>query len=216
MEVRKNDHENLVDEAHGIPFRECRYVASRLQPHDKMDLAVKNLNIHGTFEVEDLPSSDAVLLLVLERHTGSSLVSFQSFAFPASRNNKEAQLAVIDAFKASGTGSVTVKARLKMEDHIKAKEKQTVSRRVEQLSFNRVYAIEEGTYDASVGDAERHVLKLEKNQNYVVLRTGDAELGAAQSLVVFPDAELKNLGRGMASPGMLIMVMSAALSSVLL
>ena len=32
----------------------------------------------------------------------------------------------------------------------KKKEKQTVSKRIEQLNFNRVYAVEEGNYDASL------------------------------------------------------------------
>jgi len=206
MMVRKNDQEDLVESKQGISFRECRYVASQLQPHDRLDLEVKDQEIHGTFEVGELPTSDAVLLLVLERHVGSSLVSFQSFAFPTSHDTKEAQLAVIDAFRLPGSGSADTKARLKMEDHIKAKEKQTVSRRVEQLNFNRVYGIEEGTYDASVGETARRVLKLERNQNYVVLRTGDPGFGEAESLVVFPDAELKSHACGFALPGVMSFV----------
>merc|ERR1712217_141284 len=88
-----------------------------------------------------------------------------------------------------------------MEDHISGKEAQTVSKRIEQLNFNHVYAIEEGSYDATIKDRvnenlevrSRKVLKLKKNQNYVILRTGE-EGHFEESLMVFPDDMQQSAG----------------------
>jgi len=192
--VRKNAATLLADSSHALAFKQCHYVSERVQPGDKLDFAVQGSGVSGAFEVGDLPKTDAVLLLVLERRDGDTpLVTFSSLAFPQRSGGDEAQLAVIDAFR--GNPSVP---HLKMEDHITGAEKQTVSKRVEQLAFNRVYAIEQGLYDASVADHEREPaaqatlerlttknLKLEKGQNYVVLRTGDDSTG--ESLTVFPE-----------------------------
>jgi hypothetical protein len=197
--VSKNE-KAVTDSSHGIGFRECRYIASTVRPKDKLDLTLADLDIHGMFEVGELPTTDAVLLLVLEKRTGSALVSFKSFAFPSgSSTGSEAQLAVIDAFH--GNSSVP---HLKMEDHLESKgQRDVVSRRIEELAFNRVYAVEEGTYDASMPDQAnqkntRHTLKLARGQNYVLLRTGDDILRQPESLVVFPDVELRSLASPLA------------------
>lgn len=199
--VRKNVADVLADSGHALGFKQCRYISERVQPGDKLDFAVQGSGISGTFEVGELPNTDAVLLLVFERRDDKTpLVTFSSLAFPQTSGNEDAQLAVIDAFR--GNSSMP---HLKMEDHITGEEKQTVSKRVEQLAFNRVYAIEQGAYDASVAEHEREpeeekklerstvkALKLVKGQNYVVMRTGDDSTG--ESLTVFP--ELLNSGAG--------------------
>jgi len=190
MDVRQ-DGKVLAGGHDAIPFSECRYLTTRVKPHDKLDLTLQGQELHGTFEVGELPSTDAVLLLVPERRPGSAVVSFQSFAFPTSTNGKDAQLAVIDTFKSNGTAP-----HLQVEDHMTGKEEQTVSKRIEQLNFDRVYSVEAGVYDASVGQgvsSRRGALKmlnLQQDQNYVVLRTGDDEGNFPESLVVFPDTPL--------------------------
>ena len=37
----------LADENHGIAFRECRYISSHVQEHDKLDLMLKDIEVHG-------------------------------------------------------------------------------------------------------------------------------------------------------------------------
>lgn len=189
MLVEKNRAEALADKEHAISFKECRYLKGRLQAQDRLDLMLRDIEVKGTFEVGELPSTDAVLLLVLEKRPGSPMISFQSFAFPSSSEGNDAQLAVIDTYRGNSSAP-----HLKMEDHITGKEAQTVSKRIEQLNFNHVYAVEEGTYDAFVNDkldealakSTKKVLKLAKSQNYVVLRTGEQD-HFAESLVVFPE-----------------------------
>lgn len=206
----------IITADHGIAFRECRYVDNmHLQQRDKLSFEVEQTGISGTFQVGELPNTDAVLLLVLEkRDTWSKLVSFQSFAFPkvSGQSQKDAQVAIIDTFRGNSTRPL-----LKMEDHITEKEKQTVSRRVELLNFNRVYAIEEGRYDASINDnlseeetsslttkASRMMLHLAHGENYVVLRTGDGS--HEQGLTVFPSFKANSAGFGPGLMAFLLMV----------
>lgn len=181
VSVKKNSHESL-EGGDVIPFRQCRYLQGQVEKKDQLEFSVQDIEMHGTFEVGELPSSDAILLLVVEKRANSPMVAFQSFAFPSSGERKEAQIAVINALE----GNAGAVPKLTMEDHIEAKESQTVSKRIEQLSFNRVYSVEEGKYDASIAENSKQVVKLVKNKNYVLLRTGGN--GFDESLVVFPSA----------------------------
>jgi len=216
LHVTKNSGEVLVDDDHKLEYGQCRYVPTHVAAQDKLDFALENDGVHGSFEVGNLPAADAVLLLVLEkRASGSAVVSFKSFAFPTERDpsSNEAQLAVIDAFRGNSSAP-----HLKMEDHINDKPKATMSKRVEQLSFDRVYAIEEGVYDASVlehlqqaNTTVKRVLKLVKGQNYVLLRTGDTDSHKPQALVVYPNADAHSAAhRGSILPTLLMSLMALA------
>lgn len=204
MVVKQNGESLLNHEQNGLAYRDCKELTANVQQKDKLDFTIEGLGIQGTFEVGELPNTDATLLLVVEKRDAKTpLVAFQSFSFPVRAAGTVAQLAVIDTYKGTST-----MPHLKMEDHIIAsKEKRAVSKRSEQLNFNRIYAIEEGTYDASISDhipdataksvglveeqvSAKKVLHLTKSQNYIVMRTGD-DKQFPQSLVVFPP-ELKS------------------------
>merc|ERR1719217_1623772 len=87
-----------LEGASTLGFQECRYVAKEVLAKDKVDFEIESAGIQGTFEVGDLPDSDAVLLLVMQKRDGhSALMSFQSFAFPMNPHSDEAHIAVIDA-----------------------------------------------------------------------------------------------------------------------
>merc|ERR1719253_211858 len=216
--IKKNENELLADENEPLSFRECRYLKGQVQEHDRLDLGLRDQELHGTFEVGALPPNDAVLLLVLEKREGSVLMGFQSFAFPSHGDDKDAQLAVIDTFKGNASAP-----HLKMEDHITGKEKQTVSKRIEQLNFNRVYAVEEGNYDASIADKSRgsaeleHVLEqstkqalhLSRSENYVILRTGGASTEFPEGLTVYPQTPMPMSGASRFATAGLALVLSA-------
>jgi len=193
--IMRNGKEVLPGERTAIGYQECRYIPAKIQTHDRLEFGVRDFEVEGSFEVGLLPSSDAVLLLVLEKHTGSSMISFQSFAFPKSTDRREAQLAVINAF--SGNSSAP---HLKMEDRVSGKEVKMVAKRIEELNFNRVYSVEAGEYDASIEGSDhkgepttereverkaKKVVKMAKSENYVILRTGGGDF--EESLVVFPE-----------------------------
>merc|ERR1719235_2540926 len=79
-------------------FQECQYSKAEILPKDKIDFEIESAGIKGTVEVGDLPDSDSVLLLVVQkRDAHSSLMAFQSFAFPMNPKSEEAHIAVIDA-----------------------------------------------------------------------------------------------------------------------
>jgi len=185
-----------------IAFQECRYTPSKVQAQDRLDFDLRDAEVRGTFEVGDLPNSDAVLLLVLEKRDASPMMSFKSFAFPSAEGRDDAQLAIINTFK----GNMT-EPHLEVEDHVVSapatKGKKTPPSRSEWLNFNSVYSVEPGSYDMRVADrgagkAGRAPkdLRLAKGTNYVVLRT--AESGAPDSgdaLIVYPEAPLPSSAR---------------------
>lgn len=169
----------------GVAFNECRYVEGAVKEKDKIDFSFDKLGIEGTFEVGELPMVNALLLLIVQkRDERSQLLSFQSFAFPTTSGENDAQIAVIDTFK-STTGQ---KPKLRMEDHRNESAKQKSARRVEELFFNRVYAIEPGYYDMFIPDNKKPTsIHLNKGEDYVVLRTGDGNHYAV-NLVAFPNS----------------------------
>merc|ERR1719498_1581036 len=72
-----------LEGAASVPFQSCQYVSQELLARDKLDFELSEAGIQGTFEVGDLPDSNSVLLLVVQKRDGHSpLMSFQSFASP--------------------------------------------------------------------------------------------------------------------------------------
>merc|ERR1719240_1991206 len=125
----------------GLAFQQCTYAPANVLSKDKLDFTLSDAGIEGTFEVGELPQTDSVLLLVLQkRDSHSPLMAFQSFAFPLNSGKDEAHVAVIDASAGSS------KAHLKISDVPKPNAKALT----EELSFNRIYALEQGQYDVSV------------------------------------------------------------------
>merc|ERR1719482_259400 len=151
-----------------LGFQQCRYTNTNVLPKDKIDFNLADAGIEGTFEVGDLPQTDSVLLLVLQkRDSHSPLMAFQSFAFPVNGNKDEAHVAVIDASAGSA------KAHLKIADRPAEPNAKAL---VEELSFNRIYALSQGKYDVSVltqgKDSSKQEIDLLGQSDYVLLRTG--------------------------------------------
>merc|ERR1719158_419153 len=172
----------------GLAFQQCTYAPANVLSKDKLDFMLSDAGIEGTFEVGELPQTDSVLLLVLQkRDAHSPLMAFQSFAFPLNSGRQEAHVAVIDASPAGG------KAHLKISDHPARQGEKALT---EELSFNRIYALEQGQYDVSVlakGRQEQsEEIQLLGAKDYVLLRTG-AEDGA-QNLVAFPRDQIQQSG----------------------
>jgi hypothetical protein len=183
--IKKNDQPVLPT---GLAFQQCEYAPASVLSKDKLDFMMNDAGIEGTFEVGELPQTDSVLLLVLQkRDTHSPLMAFQSFAFPLNSGRAEAHVAVIDASPAQG------KAHLKISDR---PAKEGIKALTEELSFNRIYALEQGRYDVSVlsgGKAEQsEEVQLIGAKDYVLLRTGADE--GAQNLVAFPRDEIQQSG----------------------
>jgi len=199
MQVRQNG-QHIQGQTRGIPFEQCREISTHIRPKDKIDV-VFGKSVQGSFEIGDLPAADSVLLLVVEkRDTHSTLLAFQSFAFPVQADGDTANIAVVDTVRENSN-----LPSLRMEDHLIGKgQSKLLSKRIEQLRFNRVYNVEQGMYDASilehddvtggsgrgrqVAKGSTRTLNLRKNRNYVIFRVSDGK-HVRQSLAVYPDLQ---------------------------
>lgn len=178
--------EHLTEEA--MSYKTCRDFDITLSPGDKLVFKVGNANA-GTFSVSDLPNNDSVLLLVIYRHdTLSTAVSFESHVYA---NLLNAQVAVVDTYKGTATGT------LKLEDHADSK-----TSRSEELRFDSVVAVNPGKYEAILVSADGTVVAKDtfvalNRESYILMRSGvEAQEGSSypQELVVYPRSDESLLG----------------------
>lgn len=155
----------------------------------------------GNFEISDLPNNDAVLLLVVHRHSVlTNAVAFQSHVFA---NLLNAQLAVIDTYKGRARTHVQIADVVKAED----------------LKYNQLVALDAGLYKINLVDNHKKV-KTSKDfvalsrESYVALRVGvepHHESKFPEELVVYPASDplllLGNSPRSSAPIGMLMMAL---------
>lgn len=177
--IRRNGVELKSKEA--LPFSQCRYVDGKIYAEDRISFQF-NEGVEGTFEVDELPKSDSVLLLIVQKRDSSAtddLLAFQSFAFPSSaQGGNDAQVAFLNAVADDHETSL----------QIAEQGKKVGSAREETVLFNRVYAIENGQYDVAMPALQKKLnghakVGLQAGQDYVVLKTGTK--GHTQ-LMVFP------------------------------
>merc|ERR1719446_2042966 len=171
-----------------MPYKGCQEFSAPMKSGDKLEFKVGDVTA-GTFAVSDLPSNDAVLLLVIHRHdTLSTAVSFESHVFS---NLQNAQVAVLDAYNGAA------KAHTSIMDAGTQKKDQKDKVRSEELRFDSVVAVNPGRYEVALtGDdgetkAKTSLVAL-SHESYVVLRTGvEAQQGPTypQELVVFPKSD---------------------------
>merc|ERR1719420_1964436 len=121
-----------------MSYKTCRDFAPQLKAGDKLEFKVGDATA-GTFSVADLPSSDAVLLLVIHRHdTLSTAVAFESHVFA---NLLNAQVAVIDTYKGKATATPRIKE----------------AARSEELRYSSVVAVNPGRYEVELSDTDGKV-----------------------------------------------------------
>lgn len=166
--------ETLTESA--MHYKECRSFSVPIKTGDKLDFKVGNANA-GTFTIDELPSNDATMLLVIYRHdTRSTTVSFASHVYS---NLLNAQISVIDAYRGKARSGITIR------DHAGAS-----AGRAEELRYNSVVALNAGTYDIVLdGTKVSSPLAAVDRETYAVIRVGvEAEQGKAypQELIVFP------------------------------
>jgi len=199
-----NAEGKLTDKA--MNYKSCQEFLHPLKVGDKLDF--KNGDaILGTFAVSDLPTNDAVLLLIIHRHDqASTAVNFESHVFS---NMKNAQVAVIDTYKGSAKSSPVIKTRMGKENKLQS----------EELRFSSIVSVSPGDYEVELrGKDDKVSAKQEfvalNRESYVILRTGaEAKMGPSypQELVIYPKSDPAMLQNGVASRRIL-----SALSVVLL
>ncbi len=63
MVISKNAVHLASNEA--LPYNSCKYVDGKVFNKDRVNFSFQKAGIEGTFEVDELPSSDSVLLLIV-------------------------------------------------------------------------------------------------------------------------------------------------------
>jgi len=197
----------LTDKA--MSYKSCQDFPAPLKVGDKLDFKNGDATL-GTFAVSDLPTNDAVLLLIIHRHDqASTAVSFESHVFS---NMKNAQVAVIDTYKGSVKSTPVIKTRMGKENKLQS----------EELRFSSIVSVSPGDYEVELrGEDDKVTAKQEfvalSRESYVILRTGlEAKSGPSfpQELVVYPNSDLANLKSGAAAPAAFV-ALAAALVGVL-
>eukprot|EP00811_Abedinium_folium_P005084 NODE_14681_length_1093_cov_4.761905.p1 GENE.NODE_14681_length_1093_cov_4.761905~~NODE_14681_length_1093_cov_4.761905.p1 ORF type:complete len:231 (+),score=31.20 NODE_14681_length_1093_cov_4.761905:389-1081(+) len=173
-----------------MPYRSCRNFLVPLQAGDQLEFSIAGV-VTGTFAVYELPNNDAVLVLVIYRHSIlGNAVAFQSHVFA---NLFNAQVAVINTYRGSQNASIHVKDRLPSTQH-----------RDEALSFNTVAAMNPGLYQVELDDpAGKRMRKSDlvvlNRESYVVLVSGiDPIEGQSfpQDITIFPNSDVNALPSG--------------------
>jgi hypothetical protein len=191
-----------------LAYKACEEFAPPMKAGDKLDFKVGDSSA-GSFSVSELPSNDAVLVLVIYRHdTLSTAVSFESHVFG---NILNSQIAVLDAYR----GATSSQATPFIQDVSDAK-----AARKEELRYDSVVAVNRGLYEvvlASQVDGEekaKQQLVALNRESYVVIRCGiETQQGQSypQDLMVFPKSDPKALtGAAMAKYALLAVVLPIA------
>eukprot|EP00933_Yihiella_yeosuensis_P050728 TRINITY_DN4851_c2_g1_i2.p1 TRINITY_DN4851_c2_g1~~TRINITY_DN4851_c2_g1_i2.p1 ORF type:complete len:251 (+),score=72.03 TRINITY_DN4851_c2_g1_i2:90-842(+) len=169
-----------------LAYKKCAEFSLDLKVGDKLDFNVGK-TYAGAFAIDELPSSSAVMLLVIHRHdTMSTAVSFQSHVFGTMEN---AQLAVIDTYRG------------KMESQTGVREVVKSSKKAKDLEVlkDAVVALRPGKYEVALMDAKTKDPKVSdpllavSGESYVALRVGiEAEdkngVAYPEDIVVFPQS----------------------------
>lgn len=174
-----------------MPYKKCEEFHPTLNAGDKIDFKIGDSGA-GSFSVAELPSNDAVLVLVMFRHdTVSTGVSFESHVFS---NLLNAQVAVLDTYR----GATTATPRIRDEkEHHDASQVQ----RSEELRYNSVMAVNPGLYEVLLENAAgnmtvKHELVALNKESYMVMRCGiESKTGRSypEELMVFPQSDRKML-----------------------
>lgn len=163
-----------------MAYKTCREFDTQLKAGDRVDFRFQEASA-GTFVVGDLPSTDAVLMLVIYRHNAKTTgVAFESHVFA---NLLNAQIAVLDTYKGKAQSSIKIKDA-----------KDASTSRSEPLAPNSVVALNPGEYEVVLEGADEKVksrsdLTVENRESCVVIRCGvEPEQGRAypQELMVYP------------------------------
>jgi len=176
-----------------MPYKKCQeFSHGSLKAGDKIDFKVGESSA-GSFSISELPSNDAVLVLVLFRHdTVSTGVSFESHVFS---NMLNAQVAVLDTYRGAAKASPRIMDVKKHNDpHHEP--------RSEELRYDSVMAINPGTYRVSLEDTDGKVqakqdLVAVNKEAYMIMRCGVEVKGGKSypmELMIYPMSDAAELG----------------------
>jgi len=194
-----------------LAYKACDEFSPKLHVDDELDFKVGDSSV-GTFTISDLPSNDAVLLMVIFRHDAvSTAVSFESHVF--SRSASSAQVAVLDTYRGSLKSEIRIQdlgAETGTPAPVPSALAPEPGPRSELLRVGGVVAVDPGAYEVllkapGTGEASNSTTQAtadfvaKVSESYVVVRCGvEAKTGATYppELMIYPPADM-----GAAAPG---------------
>lgn len=171
----------LTDQA--MSYKECREFDTRLERRNKIHFAFGEASA-GSFVVSDLPTNDAVLLLVVYRRDAEgTAVAFESHVFS---NLLNSQIAVINTYRGAS------QATLRIQD-----QEDAATERSEVLQYDNVAAVNAGSYEVALvssdGELKSRANLVAKNrESYAVIRCGvEPKDGKAypDEIMIYPTPE---------------------------
>lgn len=175
-----------------LAYKQCDEYQPKLNAGDRIDFKT-NGDTAGTFTIDELPATDATLLMVIYRHDAeSTAVSFESHVFSGVASP---QVAVIDTYKGAA------KSELRIKDVKPLMHNET---RSELLRFESVVALNSGQYEVALQKDKKNNVAPEQlvalpAQSYVVIRVGvDAADGTKypEEVMVYPHSDKMKLPSG--------------------
>lgn len=174
-----------------LSYKVCGEFHPALKAGDKIDFKVSDSSA-GSFSVSELPSNDAILVLIIYRHdTVSTGISFESHVFA---NLLNAQVAVVDTYRGAAVATPRIQ-------DVQPHHDQSSLQRSEVLRYNSVVAVNPGLYQVLLeGDdgktkAQQDLVALNR-ESYMVIRCGvEAQQGEAypEELMVYPQSDRREL-----------------------
>jgi len=179
-----------ITEEEPLAYRSCGEFWPELHADDEIDFKVDGTSA-GTFTISDLPQNDAVLLMVIYRHSvTSTAVAFESHVFA---NLESPQIAVLDTYKGKEQAALRIQDVAQGKAHLRS----------EELRMDNVVAVDSGIYEVIMRDntsnatEARSELVALPRESYIVIRCGvEAEIGKSypEELMVFPNSDRRLLG----------------------
>jgi len=184
-----------VTEDGPLAYKACDDYMIGLSPGGSLDFKVGDTKA-GTFAVSNLPRTESVLLLVVYRKSPQAAeAAFESHVYASLLN---AQLAVIDTYRGSGT------AELSITDEATANKPP----RSDKLRFDSVVALNEGSYKLVLTQTEQAAapkqissapLTTVNRESYVALRVGMDGTEFPMEIVVYPHPDFDHAGAALTS-----------------
>eukprot|EP00931_Biecheleriopsis_adriatica_P105081 TRINITY_DN79676_c0_g1_i1.p1 TRINITY_DN79676_c0_g1~~TRINITY_DN79676_c0_g1_i1.p1 ORF type:complete len:320 (+),score=103.41 TRINITY_DN79676_c0_g1_i1:85-960(+) len=171
-----------------LTYKSCFESTGELHQGDLINLKVQGLAA-GSFTVDELPKTDATLVLVvMKKDTSSMATTFVSHVFASLR---KPQVALLDAFKAEDEvqTNVTVEST---DEKTAERELEEEPHSPESVSFNSVMAIEPGSYKIRIdgsdgGESIEKRFITESDEAYTAIRVGAQSKTWPQELIIFPE-----------------------------
>lgn len=187
-----------------LPYKTCAEVEKSLKEGDQIDFFTMQRQILlGSFEVQEMPQQNSMLLLVIQPHDStSSGVAFQSHAFASSH---DPQLALLDGYVSDGAKSAV--------DFVDIRDQgSSQDSRKEELRFNSVVAVHPGAYEVGLSSMKSfHTIRAGAEEKYSVIRVGVAGSQGAypEDLIVFPNSSAVGIA-GVSSAALVALAVALA------